>query len=124
MLCGGHAGRAHRKILEKCQKNQILPPAHIEEYKAFICKQEYQSCKCVVYHSSGCGCHTNFTSILIEAQSCVKALPSHAVDDHSQCDYHPLVVCSCGACENKDQISCQGKPSLDWIVSSMLCSMR
>ena len=40
----------------------------------------------------------------------VKALPRHAVDDHSQCDYHPLVVCSCGACENKDQISCQGKP--------------
>ena len=33
----------------------------------------------------------------------VKALPRHAVDDHSQCDYHPLVVCSCGACENKDQ---------------------
>ena len=40
----------------------------------------------------------------------VKALPRHAVDDHSQCDYHPLVVCSCGACENKDQIVCQGKP--------------
>ena len=50
---------------------------------------------------------------LLEAQSQdefvrrVKALPRHAVDDHSQCDYHPLVVCSCGACENK---ACQGKP--------------
>ena len=47
---------------------------------------------------------------LLEAQSQdefvrrVKALPRHAVDDHSQCDYHPLVVCSCGAC------ACQGKP--------------
>ena len=82
----------------------------------------YQSCKCVVYHSSGCGCLSDtfiskaHTSILIEAQSQdefvrrVKALPRHAVDDHSQCDYHPLVVCCCGACENKDQISCQGKP--------------
>ena len=30
MLCGGHAGRAHRNILGKRQKNQILPPAHIE----------------------------------------------------------------------------------------------
>ena len=65
----------------------------------------------MVYHSSGCGCltdtfiskaHTNFTSILIEAQSqdefvrCVRALPRHAVDDHSQCDYHPLVGCCCG----------------------------
>ena len=37
----------------------------------------------------------------------VKDLPRHAVDDHS---YHPLVVCSCGGCENKDQIACQGKP--------------
>ena len=25
MLCGGHAGRAHRKILEKCQKDTIEP---------------------------------------------------------------------------------------------------
>ena len=66
------------------------------------------------YHRIGCGClfiskaHTNFTSILIEAQSQDEgALLRHAVDDHSQCDYH---VCSCGACENKDQIACQGKP--------------
>ena len=54
---------------------------------------------------------------LLEAQSqdefvrSVKALPRHAVDNHSQCDYHPLVVCSCGACENKDQITCQKIPS-------------
>ena len=98
MLCGGHAGRAHRKILEKRQKDKMLPSAHIEKYKddfPFICEEEYQQCKCVVYHSSGCGClsdtfiskaHTNFTSILIEAQSQeefvrrVKALPRHAVD--------------------------------------------
>ena len=85
---------------------------YVDKYKddfPVICKEEYQSCKCVVYHSSGCGCliskaHTNFTSILIEAQSQdefvrrVKALPRHAVHDHSQCDYHPLVVCCCGAC--------------------------
>ena len=136
MLCGGHAGRAHRNILEKHQKNKILPPAHIEKYKTdfpFICKEEYQSCKCVVYHSSGCGCladtfiSTNFTSILIEAQSQdefvrrAKALPRHAVDDH---DCHPLVVCSCGACENKDQIYCQGKTYKTKFVNSMLCSMR
>ena len=121
MLCGGHAGRAHRKILEKRQKKKILPPSHIETDFPFICK-EYQSCKCVMYHSSGCGClsdtciskaHTTFTSIAQSQDEFVrrvKALPRHAVDDHSQCDYHPLVVCFCGACENKDQISCQGKP--------------
>ena len=42
-------------------------------------------------------------SLLLQSQEefvkRVKALPRHAVDDHSQCDYHPLVVCSCGACD-------------------------
>ena len=28
MLCGGHAGRAHRKILEKRQNDKMLPSAH------------------------------------------------------------------------------------------------
>ena len=112
MLCGG---RAHRKILEKRQKNKMLPSAHIEKYKddfPFICEEEVisQQWMWVSFISKA---HTNLTSILIEAQSQeevvrrVKALPRHAVDDHSQCDYHPLVVCSCGAC---DQIVCQGKP--------------
>ena len=74
------------------------------------------------YHRSECGCltdtfiskaHTNFTYIAQSQEEFVrhvKVLPRHAVDDHSQCDYHPLVVCSCGACEYKDQIVCQGKP--------------
>ena len=122
MLCGGHSGRAHRKILEKRQKDKTLPLKHVDKYKddfPVICKEEYQSCKCVVYHSSGCGClsdtfiskaHTNFTAIAQSQDEFVrrvKALPRHAVDEHSQCDYHPLVVCSC---DNKDQIVCQGKP--------------
>ena len=104
MLCGGHAGRAHRNILEKPQKDKIVPLSHVDRYKAlfpFICDKEYQQCKCVGYHRSGCGCltdtkaHTNFTSIAQSQDEFVrrlKALPRHAVDDHSQCDYHPLVV--------------------------------
>ena len=51
MLCGGHAGRA---LLEKCQKDKMLPSAHIEKYKAVfpvICQEEYQNCKCVGYLS-------------------------------------------------------------------------
>ena len=67
MLCGGHAGRAHWKNVRKIKLK------HVDKYKTdfpFICKEEYESCKCVVYHSSGCGCltdtfiskaHTNFT---------------------------------------------------------------
>jgi hypothetical protein len=59
--------------------------------------------------------YQNHTPILLmEAQSQeefarrVKALPRHAVDDHTLCDFHPLVTCSCGACKDKDQITCKG----------------
>ncbi len=111
---------------KKRAKDKVLTQAQIEKYKDTfpkVCNEEYQKCKCK-NHSSGCGClsdtfiakaHTNFTSILIAAQSQeeyvkhVKALPRHAVDDHSQCDYHPLVTCSCGACKNKEPIECTGK---------------
>ena len=58
----------------------------------------------------------SFTQSQDEFMRRLKALPRHAVDDHSQCDYHPLVVCSCGACENNDR---EGKA-----YKTMLCSMR
>ena len=126
MLCGGHAGRAHNFFLEKRQKDKAFTQTQIEKHKdAFpnVCKEEYQKCNCT-RHSSGCGClsdtfiaaaHTKFSSILIKAQSQeeyvkrVKALPKHAVDDHSQCDFHPLVTCSCGACMSNETIECEGK---------------
>ena len=120
--------------------------AQIEKYKDTfpnVCNEEYRKCMCKCKkHSSGCGClsdtfiaklPTNFTSILIEAQSqkeyvkCVKALPRHAMDDHSQCDYHPLVVCSCGACKNKEAIDAKVKPTKlgsDWIANFTLCCRR
>ena len=59
--------------------------------------------------------HTNFTSTLKESQSQeefvkrLKALPRHAVDDHSQCDFHALVVCSCSSSKAREDIKCQGK---------------
>ena len=33
MLCGGHYGRAHRNILEKRQKDKILPLKLVDKYK-------------------------------------------------------------------------------------------
>ena len=128
MMCGGHSGRAHRKMLEKHQKDKVLSQTQIEKYRDTfpnVYNQEYQKCKCRNHACrSGCGCltdafiakaHTNLSSILMKAQSQeeyakhVKALARHAVDDHSQCDSHPLVTCSCGACKNKEVIKCKGK---------------
>ena len=77
----------------------------------------------------GCGCltpefiakaHTNFTSILREVESQeefvtrLDSLARHARDEHEweggKCDFHPLLVCSCGNCSNQDQLQCEGKP--------------
>ena len=59
-------------------------------------------------------------SILMECQSQeeftrrISALPNHARDEHEwdggRCDFHPLRVCTCEQCENKDQIKCVGMP--------------
>ena len=100
MLCGGHAGRAHRKTPEATISPYVFPVIHMYIYARSIVYIMY-----VGKHRSGCGCltdtfiskaHTNFTSILAKSQDefvrRVKALPRHAVDDHSQCDYHCVPV--------------------------------
>ena len=88
-----------------------------------------RNCHCRGNHKPHCGCltaafiskaRTNFTSILMEAQSQeefvrrLKALPKHVHDVHEweggRCDFHPLQVCVCNECENKEQITCNGKP--------------
>ena len=86
------------------------------------------TCKCGKKHSDTCGCftaafiskaHTNFTSILMEAQSQeefvkrLQALPKHARDEHQweggRCEFHPLRVCTCKACDDPEQIKCKGE---------------
>ena len=99
------------------------------------CKKDSHSntcvrfCHCTGNHSVGCGCltpefiakaHTNFTSILREVESQeefvtrLDSLARHARDEHEweggKCDFHPLLVCSCGNCGNQDQLQCEGKP--------------
>ena len=131
MVCGGHAGRAHRKILEKRQKMKTFTNKQIKKYESTfpnMTKDGYKECKCTGNHRAGCGClsdafvqkaHTFFTSTLMVVQSQeelvrrLKALPKHARDEHEweggRCEFHALRVCSCGNCENADQILCEGK---------------
>ena len=143
MICGSHAGREHKKMLELHQKRKTVTEKVIE---ATFPALGDLSCKCTGYHSSQCGCltvafiskaHTNFTSILMEAQSQeefvrrLEALPKHARDVHEweggRCDFHPLRVCTCQKCSNQEEIKCEGKPyqtRISWIVNFMLCCMR
>ena len=78
MICGGHAGRAHKKILELRQKIKKMPKQMSDKYKDTYPGLDKLTCKCIGHHSDACGClsaafiskaHTNFTSILMEAQS-------------------------------------------------------
>jgi hypothetical protein len=129
MICGGHAGRAHKKILEVRQKIKKCSKQMLAKYGANYPALCQLSCKCKGNHSTTCGClsaafiskaHTNFTSILMEAQSQeefvqhVEALAKHARDVHEweggRCDFHPLRVCTCQKCEDKENIKCTGKP--------------
>ena len=76
MICGGHA---HSKILELRQKIKRAPKKMLERYKNSFPALVELHCKCEGgNHSSSCGClnpqfiakaHTNFTSILMGAQS-------------------------------------------------------
>ena len=44
----------------------------------------------------------------------ITALPKHARDEHEweggRCDFHPLKLCTCKKCEDKENIQCAGKP--------------
>ena len=51
MVCGGHAGRAHRKILEKRQK---MKP-YIKKYESTFSNMFKDGCKCKG-DRAGCGC--------------------------------------------------------------------
>ena len=132
MICGGHAGRAHRKILQLRQKIKKAPQRMLNRYKSSYPQLGKLTCKCMRVgkgnHSAGCGCltvsfisraHTNFTSILMAAQSeeefvkRLEALPKHARDVHEweggRCEFHPLRVCTCKKCGDSGEIQCEGK---------------
>ena len=114
MICGGHDGRAHKKIRHKMKK---VSKTMIQKYKDTFPALGKLHCKCEGgNHSPTCGClnppfiskaHTNFVKRL-------EALPKHARDIHEweggRCDFHPLRVCTCKNCSDKEQIECEGKP--------------
>ena len=128
MLCSGHAGRAHRKVLEARAKQKVFSEALINRHKHTFPDVSSATCKCPRNHKSGCGClstefigkaHTNFTSLLMTCESSEEfvrrfdALTHHVQDEHEweggRCEFHPLRVCTCGECES-EAIKCEGKP--------------
>ena len=129
MVCGGHAGRAHKKLLEERAKQKAFTDTLRKKFEETYPQVNYVKCHCPDKHAPGCGClskkfigkaHTNFTSILMECKSQeefvnrITGLPKHARDQHEwdggRCNFHSLRVCTCNRCEDKKNIKCEGKP--------------
>ena len=108
MICGGHAGRVHKKQLEKLQKIKHFTDQLIKKYE-----ERFSSVGNIIYHYSrhkpGCGCMSNqfierarinFSLILSQSESAeefatkIKAFTRHACDEHEwddgRCDFHTL----------------------------------
>ena len=113
MICGGHAGRAHKKQLEKLSKKKSFTEDFKKKYRETFPQVDEVVCHCQ-RHKPGCGClskkfiekaQNNFSLILSMSESAeefavkIKALPRHARDEHEwdegKCDFHLPRVCSC-----------------------------
>ena len=77
MICGGHAGRAHKKQLEKLQKMKKLTVDLVNKYDKKFPSVGDVACHCS-RHKPGCGClsdkfieraRNNFAFVLSDSNS-------------------------------------------------------
>ena len=103
LICGGHAGRAHKKQLEKLSKMKRYSPTLIKKYSKLFLSVGNVVSHCS-RHSSRCGCRidkfiervrNNFLSKSESAEEFaikMRALPRHAHDEHKwnegRCNFH------------------------------------
>ena len=123
MICGVHAGRAHKKQLEELSKMKKFTEDLIKKHKARFPSVVDLVC----HHKAGRGCmsdefikraRNNFSLILSRSETAeefsakMKALARHARDEHEwddgQCDFHQIRVCSCKQCDG-DDLRCKGR---------------
>ena len=132
MKCGGHIGRAHGHALKDCMSKKSFTADFQKEHKGKFPLVESVSCCCKgKRHHAGCGCITdafiqsakrNLFCVITQAGNSVSLFAKPMRDlgkyhgrgihqwDGGQCDFHPLVVCSCGTCPSADELKCDGKP--------------
>lgn len=130
MKCGGHVGRAHEKALKELKTKKEFDSGYISKHKADFPRVESVTCSCKgKRHSKGCGCFSdtfiqsarrNLYCAISQCGNDANAFASrmrelgkyHSRDIHEweggQCDFHTLLICSCGNCE-EDMLTCEGK---------------
>lgn len=129
MYCVNHVVRNHIKALNNYHSKKSFSKEFIKSAeKRFpqILDPKNQRCHCGNKHRrDDCGClkpayhntsaRINFRSALIQSGNCPETfrkrmltLPHHARDDHSQCEFHRTLLCSCGKCGGK-VMDCSGR---------------
>uniref|UniRef100_A0A1X7SXU9 OTU domain-containing protein n=1 Tax=Amphimedon queenslandica TaxID=400682 RepID=A0A1X7SXU9_AMPQE len=122
LRCGNHVAKNHAIKLDKLRKLKEMTTNDGVRVECY-CKGKK--------HAKHCGCLTekfirkakaSFQMCLTNAGTDPNAFSEklmnlalhHFQDEHQwdggQCDFHPLVVCSCGSCTDKYNLKCHGKP--------------
>ena len=128
--CGGHVGRAHHNNLKEAAKKKQFSASVIRDYQELFPSVTTAKCKCD-RHKSGCGClgDSFLTNARVNHFCCLqqcneaeeyarrmRALGKyhcqdiHEWGDGETCGFHPNVVCSCGNCDEDEELQCSGKP--------------
>ena len=130
MKCGGHVGRAHAKALKDLKPKKEFDTGYIAKHKEEFPDVDKVVCCCKgKRHSAKCGGLTdsfiesawrNLFCAITQCGNNAAAFEQRMRDlgryhargihkwDNGECDFHPLLVCSCGKC-GKDDIKCPGK---------------
>ena len=128
MLCRGHEGRSHLNQLKKLMSMKRFNKKTLKAHQKHIAGLRNETCWCKKFHKKGCGCFTDafirnsrnlFSKLISTSESKeefarrVRSLYHHAIDEHEweggSCDFHSLMVCSCGECPDKTNYNCEGR---------------
>lgn len=128
--CGGHVGRAHSKNLKEAAGKKQFSDKVISTYKDRFPAVVTAKCKCG-RHSAKCGCLGDncLTTARVNHFCCLQQCDDpleyarrmralgryhcqdiHEWGDGEVCGFHPNVVCSCGNCNEDEELECDGKP--------------
>ena len=122
LRCGNHVAKNHAVRLDKLRKEKKMTCENGSEVECY-CRGKK--------HASKCGCisekfikkaKSTFQMCLTKAGKDPNAFSERLMNlalyhyrdvhewDGGYCDFHPLVVCSCGSCKDKNNLNCVGKP--------------
>ena len=122
LRCGNHVAKNHAVKLDNLRKEKKMTCEDGSEVECY-CRGKK--------HATNCGCISKkfiknakftFQMCLTKAGTDPNAFSErlmnlalyHYCDVHEwdggYCDFHPLVVCSCGSCNDKNNFNCAGKP--------------